>query len=475
MMTRIYIIILVFFSLVESLYSHQNELKLEKYIDLLEKIMMLDKEQLDRIWDGFNLNDLSIGIYNDNITYLVNHPEPGARFSSTGRSMQNNTLFFADSSVFDLKVESTRNYNDYAIAIIKADENLPVEEFCFQIFYEVFHSFSDSVSSLAGRYGDITMIPFFPSTNPPFYAFADIEQQILEKAFSTDNEADLGKLIEEYYHISFRRANMVSERIRNFEYQTQVHEGLAIYAGLKGLEIMGYGEYARNKLQGMLIEPAEIPEDFEKRNHGVGAALAYILDRIYVDWKNDFDQLTNLSDMLRVRITPTDRLDAENLMYRYQYEAKKALYHRKLYRNRAKLRTLRKSIMSFNRIDIVFPEDIRMTLHFDPPNITSIHDTLLFHEKYLRLIRLERFDIEMNGIPGLTEVVHQNMFLVKRLSVGIPDKYEITFDGTKFENNEYPVTFKELLFRSEKFNMQLLDGTIKRERDNIIFDLRKKR
>ncbi|MCP4724729.1 MAG: hypothetical protein GY863_06820 [bacterium] len=454
-------------------YSQQNTPDMEKYFVLLKKALSLDENQFDIIWQGYDLNNYPVGLFDNDRAYLINHPKPGDQFSETERTVNGHKIYNSDSRIPQFYANTAVKYNDAVTSIFMVDEKMTDEEFSNLLFHEGFHSFADTLSALRGRYGDAFLVPFFPSDNPPYYAYAYIEQQLLREAFNSQDASSAFRKIQEYYYIFFRRINMVGEVYSDFEYNEQIYEGLAAYAGLKGLELMGYGELAKEKLTGLLNNRIEKPEDFKKRSNGTGAVLAYLLDRFYPGWKNDLESNINLTDLLRLKIPPTDNIDEDELLMNYNFEALKAQFHRSLYKRKAELRALRKSIMNFDRIEVVFPADIRMTLNFDPMNLTALNDTLLYHGRSLKLILKDNFIIEMNGTPSITEISPGNMFLVNRLMVGKPAEFEIILDGRKVERINGETVFRDLVFESGNLKMQLTNGILKPDFSNIIIELKK--
>ncbi|MFC1563304.1 hypothetical protein ACFL6G_00145 [candidate division KSB1 bacterium] len=467
------ILLITIFCMPLNAHSQENT-GIEEYLGSLEKALMIDKSAFKEIWEGFDLNNFPIALYNERNAFLINHPSPEAPFAPTDRRINGLSVSFSKERIREFSANTSMKYNEILTSIFNVKEGMTPGSFYDLLFHEVFHSFAGSLRSLKGRYGNALLTPFFPSDDPVYYAYAHIEQQLLKEAVFSDDDFDAAERIKEFYYMLFRRNNMAGEEYSEFEYNEQINEGIATYAGYRGLELMGYENEASEKLAEQLDMRIDRPDGFRKRCYGTGAALARLLDRFYPGWKNDFDRNVNLVDMLRLEIPPTDKIDEQKLLADHKYDALRALFHRSLFKYKQDLRTIRKGIMNFDRIEVVFPENTQMTLNFDPMNITAVSDTLLYHSRFLRLLLEDNFEIEMNGVPCLTKIYPRNMFLVRSLNVGKPEMLEITVDGENLTGSG-ELSFNALTLKGENLYWRIYNGSIRQEYGNIIIRLNHKK
>jgi hypothetical protein len=97
---------------------------------------------------------------------------------------------------------------------------------------------------------------------------------------------------------------------------------------------------------------------------------------------------------------------------------------------------LKNEVCQAGYIEIRLPLETLLSTIFDPMNITTISDSMVYHKRSLILSANERFKLSMSGIPAITQVTPRNMFAVKKVMIPIPEKMEVLFNNR--EINELP-------------------------------------
>ncbi|MCK4244462.1 MAG: hypothetical protein KAX20_02420 [Candidatus Omnitrophica bacterium] len=439
----------------------------QPYLKLLEKALCLHTEQYQKIWPGYNLNDFPIALYNDKEAYLVNHPSPGQEFQQTKEAIANYPVYHSPQGVPQFRANTSIEYNGSLTSIFQIYEGMPETGFYNFLFHEVFHSFAEGIEGIKGRYGNVLLQPFFPTDNSEYYVLAFIEQQLLKEACLVEDEKKGIEKIQHYYTVHDRRISLADPSFAEFEYEEQIHEGLAEYAGNKGLELMGFKDKAKANLINLLDRKIEAPSEFRGRCYGTGRALAILLDNLYSGWKHNLSSKVNLNDLLRLKIKPAKDTNLDSILAKYEYGQLHKYFSEVLDKQRLIRENLKNKVCQAGCIEIRLPPDTLLSINFDPWNITMISDSVIYYN-FLILSAKERFKLSLSGHPVITQNTPKNMYAVKKVMIPIPEKMEVLFNNR--EINELPEKgrFTGLSISAEGISLLIQNGHILKQRGRYI-------
>jgi hypothetical protein len=169
-------------------------------------------------------------------------------------------------------------------------------------FHESFHIF-ESDKNRAGarwRHENAMLVAFYPETEARLGALFNIEGQLLFAALQSKEDKVLKKLIHQFLAVRAWRRSEMEERFAEFENGAESNEGLAEYAGVRGVVIglraaaekrlrlpfryRDEAEYLESKYR-KLNSITEAGRNSRLRFYYTGSAQALLLDRLMKDWK----------------------------------------------------------------------------------------------------------------------------------------------------------------------------------------------
>ena len=447
---------------------------IEQHIGYLERALNLEQEKLDTIWPGYNFEEFAIAIYNDDEAYLVNHPEPGPEFRDTGRKIAGMTLFHAAEKIPQFNANTSITYNDKTTSIFRVTQGMRAATFYNLLFHEVFHSYAESVPGILKRAGNLLLQPFFPATDAEYYALAFVEQRILQDAVISQNSRDSEILFREYLAVNSVRTARTDSSFAEYEAEEQINEGIAEYAGYKGLQVMGFDRTAEENFRVTIENRIEEPADFRLRTYGTGCAMAILLDRFYPEWKTELTLEKTLDEMLAGKVSAEEEIDVPLLLRQRNIDAYMPAFETALKKYAEKQNSLRAGITSVPHITIQFPHPEFANIYFDPMNITSAGDGLLYHSRFVKLFNKKtEFEIELNGNPAMTEFESDNMFRINAVVYPVPKDFTLTIDGSPAAI-EKDTEFEELELTAQGLTMKMKSGELKTVDGNIVITVGKR-
>ena len=449
----------------------QEKTDFEQYFRLLEKALQLKQEDFDKIWPGYNLNNVPIGLYSSDEAYLINHPEPGEIFTGSGKKLLNYEIFYSPEKPQNFYANTSIKFSNHLTSIFSVSGERTPQRFYDLLFHEVFHTFQKSNAFLKGRYGNIMVQPFFPLDNLEYYSLAYLEQLLLKDALEIYNKEKSKEKIQAYYEVLSRRSAVTEQQFSDYEYGEQINEGTATYAGYKGAALMDYDLYAKEQLNELLEMKITEPTGFRRRCYATGCALSELLDRFYADWKNNLTEGFNLPDILKIKVPKADNINLENVYKKYSLpEIKKEF--KKLLKEQADIRIKQKEyILKPGYVEIAFPDENFLDMNqfrFDPMNISLIEEDLLYHKRMLILGKKDRFEFRAMGHPVLNKINPGNLFTISRVYVTIPEDAKIQLNGTVTEKLLENAEISELNVTSKTLNFSLKNAELKKENKRFL-------
>ncbi|MBS3819403.1 hypothetical protein KGY73_07865 [bacterium] len=453
----------------------QSQSALTPYLQLLEEALTFGQSEFDKVWPEYNLGDFPIGLYNEKEAFLFNHPSPGGIFQKTDQKIGNYVLYHSDEKPDEFLANTSIDYNGRRTSIFMVGKDMTEEKFYNLLFHEVFHSFQKTQEKFDKRYGNVMLQPFFPLSDLEFYALSYMEQMILKDAYLSDNERNTREKLQQYYVVSDKRKSMLDKKFREYEWNVQINEGTATYAGNKGLELMGFPEESKQNLFELINDKIDTPTGFRRRCYSVGRIFAELLDRFSPDWKNKLQPGFTLPCVLRSVVKPLYEVKLGDVLQEYQYEKIKEEFKVLLEQQAEERKKQKQEILKPGYVEIEFPDqnflDMSST-RFDPMNISLIEKQLLCHKSILILEKKDRFYFRLNWKPVLTEIAPGNLFLISKIYFTIPEDAQMTLDGKSVNKLPEKSEVNELILKSDSIHMEAYEGKIRKENSHYIVELK---
>ncbi len=163
--------------------------------------------------------------------------------------------------------------------------------------HEAFHVFQGSVRREGNRFGEgensflVTSYPIFDADNEAAFA---LEGRLLSAALAERSDDQASKLALQYVAVREGRHRRLEAELVEFEKLVELNEGLAQYAGLRAVTMLGHdsayeasaaaeAERILGDLDGLITDTSR---SFRLRFYSTGPAMSLILDRLAdFDWK----------------------------------------------------------------------------------------------------------------------------------------------------------------------------------------------
>jgi len=440
-----------------------DEREISDFTVLLERALSLSQEQYDEIWSGYNLNDYAIALYNDREAFLVNHPDPGEDFSETGKTLAGHPLFHADKKIPEFIANTSIDYRGTTTAIFVVSPDMTDQGFYNLLFHEVFHSFARSVEAIQGRSGNLLLLPFFPGDDAEYYSLSFIAQQILKDACAGGDDEAVRELAGQYLAVDDRRTQCADLTFAGYESEEQINEGLAEYAGNRGLALMGYSAESRENLDKKLDLKPDGPPAFRLRCYGTGHALALLLDRFRPGWKTELTRDKSLAGLLQEKVPPAQIADMQDYLAGRGIQTLCGEYTGILAAYRDESLGQFSSITENPHITVRFPDASFARMYFDPMNIRSVADAVLYHGRFVKLFNEDAgFDLTMNA-PALTDFVSGNLFMVESVRFGLPVSMTAVIDGEDAAVLPESADFESLTLNADGIALTAGSGSIRKQ------------
>lgn len=290
------------------------------------------------------------------------------------------------------------------IAFLSVDRGASAADIVGLALHEEFHRFERSVEREGRRFGggENSMItatyPVFNLDNEALFA---LEGRLLRRAWRAGSPAERRTFARAFLAVRAERRRALDSTLVEYEDMSEMNEGLAQYALLRGLAALGpraggswpaaaRGEAARET--GLLDSLLALgPRSIRRRFYATGATIALWLDALGpADWKQTLmrENLTLTAMLARAADQPAPALAGDSLAaYRAQARAEAS-------RAVAGLQALRQSEAD----SIRGQPGLRLLLDpaglpggrfqwcgFDPQNLLQAPGGLLLHMRFLRL------------------------------------------------------------------------------------------
>jgi hypothetical protein len=310
--------------------------------------------------------------------------------------------------------------------------------------HEAFHVFAGSLQAEGRRFGRgensflVTRYPVFNVANESAFA---LEGRILAAALRAGTDAEARTLAQSFMAVRDQRQRGLEADLVDFEMAAELNEGLAQYAGMRGLLLLAdvckdrQASDLRLEAQRMqgdldhLIKSGD--RSFRLRFYHTGPALGLLLDRLGTgDWKSSLVGAdSTLQDALAVVSGYRDREIAlrENARRDFDSEALTVSAAESIAALRDRLKTRVQSAFERPGVQIVILEDGigRIGLcGIDPQNLLQVDEGVLFHTRWLRPCAGSALEGEFN-----TPVVHDRNAGTMRAVIGTGDEVKLTLGG----------------------------------------------
>lgn len=272
------------------------------------------QDALSRIWPGF---------WPDGQPFIIHHPGTGAVFAGgaapAGPEFRPGPLPGAVSS-YELDYPSGIANT---VALRYEGDGSDLET----LFHEQFHDYQTEAFRWIGagvpEFVDLSLIP----DRAGFAAAAEIERRVLVEALDARSQEQRSRLAARYLGLRRQRLSALDPTIAIAEAYREWSEGTAEYVGvLGGAIVAGRPGRARTCIVEALRRDLNGASGgfsvnwFRWRAYGVGAALAWLLDDLGVDWRTDIESGVPLDVRLAQALGESAELpEAALLLERYGY------------------------------------------------------------------------------------------------------------------------------------------------------------
>lgn len=285
------------------------------------------------------------------------------------------------------------------------------------LFHEQFHDYQSEGFRWRGGGTDEFVDPFLIPDKAAFAAAAEIERRVLARALSARRPAERRRLAGQYLALRRYRLGGLDAAVADAEAHREWSEGVAEYVGLRGAAIVaGRPDDARRRIvQGLRKDLNAAGGGFSTswfrwRAYGVGAAIAWLLDDLGVDWRPAVEDGARLDEVLAQAIgqAGTERHPGD-LLARYQFgrlrremadrlrDAPHAPSTREEFLASAPIRLVIEVIVPQGRLGEV-------ETSFQADGMTSLPDGLLaLTEVGYFVVRFEEIDLRISDRPVLAE------------------------------------------------------------------------
>jgi hypothetical protein len=446
-MKNLYVLIVVLF-LVSNTVSAQNSAKYSSQ-NIFSYTKQISELSGGEIWTGFQPLDF-MELKEESGSHLV-------KFSIEPNKPESNYFM----------ILSDEYFSNHTL-----EENLSIT------FHEAFHAFERDPkrAGMKWKYENAMLIFEYQETSARHNALFNIESKILHDALKIENKRKLKQQVREFLLIRNYRQNDLDRKFVEFEKGAEHNEGLAEYAGVKGV-LMGI-KLANAKKLNLSFENSDkinyliqkyntlkfinqLGSNVRRKFYYTGSAQGFLLDRLMPNWKTEVQMNgKSIQDLLEksILLKNTQENEISKILKNYNYEnilveEVKAVEQRKS----DKLALLEKTLNEKGRkvtIDFSGLDRSNNIKWFDPMNVTIVKPNVRVHtrevtfelgeiftaqfsqpvvedlndKKYISVVPEDKnLEIKLNG---------QNVDLSKDQEIKFNEKLEITSENLKFEANK---------------------------------------
>ena len=196
------------------------------------------------------------------------------------------------------------------------------------LFHEQFHDFQSERFRWRGggsdEFIDASLIP----DKAAFAAAAEVERRVLARALSARRRAERHRLAGEYLALRSHRLGALDPAVADAEAYREWSEGVAEYIGVRGAAIVaGRPDSAARRIIEGLRKDLNVGGGgfstnwFRWRAYSVGAAMAWLLDDLGVDWRHAVEDGARLDELLAEAVHQRSAEGRpENLLARHRFD-----------------------------------------------------------------------------------------------------------------------------------------------------------
>ena len=460
---------------------------------LLEEARRISHPSEELIWPEWSLAEIPIALFESaGQALLVHHPEPPDGFLLEETELVSTELFIGPAGQA-MNANTSGLLDDQVCAFVGLD-SLSAKSDGGQgvslILHEAAHAFCQRGSSGRPRWPNenASLVAAYPTQNAWNNAMGRVEGQVLRRALSADDEATLREATADFLAVRAQRQERLEPRLRQFEQQLELSEGLADYISLRaltalvddlpaGIELVSAAECGPKG--GAFLRLLERLERVNvsgqgaarQRFYSTGAAQAFLLDRLGLPWKR---LVETGSVTLQELLLDGCGLKTEELANRLEHIRQRSGFEQLLtqeqvaadllaaYRDRRLLEVLGQE-PDLLVLDLSRAGGAGQTLSFDPMNIVSIDPDLRLHNRMLTL-GFKGGSVTFNA-PVLQDLRHDLVL------VALPGTAEFNVDGEFVLGNgpELPVSAEDgVELNSPEVDLSCGPARLEREGDILL-------
>ncbi len=254
-------------------------------------IVRLEKELQARVWPGFRFSDFGLA-------YII--PERGKLIARWPQPLPGFQLFNKTAKLHWTDTTTLRWQPSMPVAALAVSVGSSRSAVAGLALHEAFHAYQLSARREGRKFGqgeNALLTVRYPLFDVQHEALFAVEAGLLERAVYARGPDEARSLARQFLAVRARRHSNLDSVFVNFDDAAELHEGLAQYTLIKGLEVLGTGntgyregaveerENERRILKNPLAVTGLSPR---RRAYATGSHLGLLLDRLAGEtWKQD--------------------------------------------------------------------------------------------------------------------------------------------------------------------------------------------
>jgi hypothetical protein len=361
-------------------------------------------------------------------------------------------------------------------------------------FHEAFHGFQRDPARPGARWGaeNALLVFDYGEASPRNAALFRIESRALLAALEAGDPDGVRRHVREFLAVRRLRQGELDARLVAFEKGAESNEGLAEYAGEKG--VLAAMQAVRDKKLGLTLETLD-PRERVARKYGklrtvtelgknprlrfyyTGSAQAFLLDRLLPAWKDRVQTKAAVLQDLLAEAVGSEGVTialAEAALRRQGYDAVLKEEEALAVRRRSEAQALLDSILTKAgrrcTLDLMAVGGMGKVGSFDPMNVTSLGQRRI-HTRMLNVSEDGRFKAEFSQ-PVVQDFEHKTYDAV----IPAGEKLTVTVDGAPLDlSKPSEQRFeKKLTVSAPRLTMDAADGTVTVTDRGLVIRLAKK-
>ncbi|MFC1522673.1 hypothetical protein ACFL6Y_09715 [Elusimicrobiota bacterium] len=267
---------------------------LSKYLESLLFMVITESRGIDaeqEIWPGFHISGYPMLLHRtDEVAILIGHPQPPDDFKpyyikginkAAPVYIKEGGLPSAPCLDFDYDINGTKTL------VYRIRDNLTQRDAFGNVIHERFHVYQHSMESLSAMLANSAAYSYkYPLYDHKNLALAQLEQYTLAETLDSLDSNDLKEKLKDFMAVRLTRYKRYGQPAVMIETSEEWREGMAEYVDYKAQDHAYKNKASIAEIQKRLNTGLQLDQMLAWRYYATGAALGYILDKVYDDqWK----------------------------------------------------------------------------------------------------------------------------------------------------------------------------------------------